>query len=118
MFVRDVTRETFQAEILEVSRRQPVLVDFWGPRCGPCLQLMPWVQDLAVRFSDCVSIVKVNATEQKRLAMDLRVMGLPTFALFQDGVEVARLNGKACTPAGILELLERYADVQDCAEAA
>lgn len=114
----NVTRETFQAEVLEKSRRQVVLVDFWGPRCGPCLQLMPWVEDLAEQFSDCVSIVKVNAAEQKRLAMDLRVMGLPAFALFQDGVEAARLNGNACTPAAILEMVERYADVRDCAEAA
>lgn len=104
-----VSQATFEEQVLQTSRQQPVLVDFWGPRCGPCLKLMPWVEKLADELAqnDSARIVKLNTAENRRLAMDLRVMGLPTFALYSDGQEVERLTGDDCTPRGILELLQR-----------
>ena len=42
-----VSRDTFQDDVVAASHAQPVLVDFWGPRCGPCLKMMPWVESLA-----------------------------------------------------------------------
>jgi thioredoxin 1 len=98
-----VSRDNWDAEVIEASHAQPVLVDFWGPTCGPCIQLMPWVEDLAARSAGSLKVVEVNASEHRRLSVDLRVMGLPTFAVYRDGAEVRRLSGSECTPSALLE---------------
>ena len=100
--------DSFEAEVVEASREQPVLVDFWGPSCGPCLKMMPWVEEYAGQIAGRARVVKVNTAENKRLGMRLRVMGLPTFALFRDGAEVARLTGDAVSPSAITALVEQH----------
>ncbi len=107
------TRETYDAEVTEASRRQPVLVDFWGPRCGPCLKMMPLVEQLSDRTSGSLKVVKVNSTENRRLCIDLRVLGLPTFILYHDGQEVERLTGDGCTPRTISAALGRLVPTLD-----
>ena len=103
-----ISAETFEAEVVEASRERPVLVDFWGPRCGPCLKMMPWVERFAEEQGAGVAVVKVNAEENRRVSLRNRVMGLPTFILFRDGKEAARLSGDACTPAAVADLVQRY----------
>ena len=103
-----VSHADFDEKVVQASHQQPVLVDYWGPRCGPCLKLMPWVEKLADEVADTTTIVKLNTAENRRLAMNLRVMGLPTFALYCDGQEVQRLTGDEVTPKGILDLLQRH----------
>jgi thioredoxin 1 len=100
-----VSRDTYPDDVLVASHTRPVLVDFWGPRCGPCLAMMPWVESLAEEVSDSVKIVKLNSAENRRLCIDLRVMGLPTFILYRDGEEMRRLTGDACTPSTIAQTL-------------
>jgi thioredoxin 1 len=103
-----VSQVDFDQKVVQASHHQPVLVDYWGPRCGPCLKLMPWVEKLADEVADTATIVKLNTAENRRLAINLGVMGLPTFALYSDGQEVRRLTGDEVTPKAILELLQRY----------
>jgi thioredoxin 1 len=70
-----------------------VLVDFWGPRCRPCLALMPAVEALEARHDGRLQLVKVNAPENRAICRELGVFGLPTYLLYRDGVEVQRLTG-------------------------
>lgn len=70
-----------------------VLVDFWGPRCQPCLALMPAVEALEESYEGRLTLVKVNAPENRQVCRDLRVFGLPTYVLYRDGAEVERLTG-------------------------
>jgi thioredoxin 1 len=70
-----------------------VLVDFWGPRCQPCLQLMPAVEGLERRYEPAITLVKVDATQNRRICRDLRVAGLPTYITYSAGREVERLTG-------------------------
>src|SRR5688500_12317799 len=100
-----VSRDTYQDEVVAASHEQPVLVDFWGPRCGPCLKMMPWVESLADESAGTLKVVKVNSAENRRLCVDLRVLGLPTFLLYRDGQEVRRLTGDGCTPSTIAQAL-------------
>lgn len=86
-----VTTETFDPEV--VRAEQPVLVDFWGPRCGPCLALMPVVEELAREYDGRLKIVKINAQENRKLCARLKVIGLPTFLFFGRGREMGRLTG-------------------------
>jgi thioredoxin 1 len=85
----DATAETFGALV----ERGNVLVDFWGPKCAPCLSLMPSIEALAERHRGRLRLVKVNAPENRGICRELRVFGLPTYVLFRDGAEVARLSG-------------------------
>ena len=70
-----------------------VMVDFWGPRCVPCLALMPAVEKLEEESGGRFTLVKVNAAENRQIARDLKVIAMPTFVLYRDGVEVERLSG-------------------------
>jgi thioredoxin 1 len=82
--------ETFK----ELTREGSVLVDFWGPRCQPCLQMMPTVEKLEEESAGAVKVVKVNASENRDVCRELRVFGLPTYLLLRDGEELERLSGE------------------------
>jgi thioredoxin 1 len=101
------TQDTYQDEVVTASQEQPVLVDFWGPACVPCRQMLPWVEELAERTAGSLKIVKVNAEENRKLCMDLRVGGLPTAVIYHDGAEVQRLSGPGCNPRTIAEALRQ-----------
>ena len=87
----EINSDSFEREVLHSS--MPVLVDFWGPQCGPCLALMPKVEALTERYGDKVRITKVEAPKNRRLCLNLKVMSLPTFLFFKNGKEVDRLSG-------------------------
>jgi thioredoxin 1 len=87
----EINSDSFEREVLHSP--MPVLVDFWGPQCGPCLALMPKVESLTERYGDKVRITKVEAPKNRRLCLTLKVMSLPTFLFFKDGKEVDRLSG-------------------------
>jgi thioredoxin 1 len=86
----EATPETFK----ELTREGSVLVDFWGPRCQPCLQMMPTVQKLEQESAGAVKVVKVNASENRDVCREFRVFGLPTYVLLRDGEELERLSGE------------------------
>jgi thioredoxin-like negative regulator of GroEL len=87
--VVDADKETFEELVAEGT----VLVDVWGPECRPCMALMPTVDSLAEQRAD-LKVVKVEAPNNRRLCMTLRVMGLPAYLLYKDGTEVSRLSGQ------------------------
>ncbi len=90
--IGEVTRDNFDQEVLASS--PPVLVDFWGPRCTNCLALMPDVEAMASEYSGVLKVVKVDASQNRRLCLNLRVLSLPTYLIFKDGKEVERLVGE------------------------
>lgn len=83
---------SFEQEVLGSPR--PSLVDFWSPNCQPCLQLMPTVEELERKFGSRVSFFKVNTAENRRLAVNQRIMGLPTIAIYADGEKKSQLSGE------------------------
>ena len=72
-----------------------VVVDFWGPNCAPCLAIMPEVERVVASHDGAVRLVKVNSgdKENRPIAWQLKVMGLPTYVLMRDGTEIERLTG-------------------------
>lgn len=89
----ELNMDNFEEEVIKSSK--PVLVDFWGPLCGPCLALMPYVERLEERYAEKIKISKVDASKNRRLCLNLRVLGLPTFIFYKDGKEVNRLTGSS-----------------------
>jgi thioredoxin 1 len=71
-----------------------VLVDFWGPRCQPCLAMMPTIAKLEEEAGGTVRVVKVNSVENREICRELKVFGLPTYVLMRDGEELERLSGE------------------------
>ena len=87
----EVNGENFEQEVIHSF--QPVMIDFWGPQCGPCLSLMPKVEALHKRYGDKIKLTRVEAPKNRRLCLSLKVMSLPTFLFYAEGKEVDRLTG-------------------------
>ena len=101
----EVNSETFEKEV--VRSEVPVLVDFWGPQCAPCLALMPKVEGLAEKYAEKLRITKVDASKNRRLCLNLKVFGLPTFLFYKNGKEVDRLSGNSLKIEEIEEVVEK-----------
>lgn len=99
MSVIEITKENFENECKNSS--VPAVLDFWGPKCGPCLTLMPKYHELAdnPKYEGKIKFCSVDTSKNRRVAMMVRpaVMAQPTFLFFKDGNEVARLGGKDLT---------------------
>lgn len=73
----------FKADVLEANL--PVLVDFYADWCGPCKMVAPVLEELASEYGDKLKIVKVNVDTQSELAMQFRVVTIPTMIVFENG---------------------------------
>ncbi|MGE5794926.1 MAG: thioredoxin [Bacteroidota bacterium] len=92
-FIRDVAEADFEREVLARSEQVPVVVDFWAPWCGPCRAMAPVFERAARELEPQARLVKVNTDAAQALAERLDIRGIPTFAIFERGREVARVAG-------------------------
>ncbi len=106
-FVKIVTAENFQQEVIEASFQQPVLVDFWAEWCNPCQMLIPVLTRLADEYQGAFILAKVNTDEQQELAAQAGVRSLPTVKLFVDGQIVNEFMG-ALPESEVRRFLEPY----------
>lgn len=90
---RHLDQESF-FEVIQNSEN-PVFVDFWAPWCAPCKMVAPIIEDLAEEFKGQLVVGKLNLEEgnNRRVAQQFQVSGIPTFILFKDGEPVERIVG-------------------------
>jgi thioredoxin 1 len=101
----EVNKDNFESEVLQAEGT--VLVDFWGTKCEPCKALMPDVERLAEQYGDKIKICKLNTTDNRRLAISQKVLGLPTFIIYKNGEKIKEISGgENCTPVAIEELIK------------
>lgn len=89
--VLTITKDNFDSEV--INSDVPVLVDFWASWCGPCKMISPVIDELASDFDGKAKVGKINVDEQRELAMQYRVMSIPTVMLFKNGEVIDKAVG-------------------------
>ena len=91
--IKDTTEATFMADVIEVSKTTPVIVDFWAPWCGPCKTLGPQLESAVRAAKGAVKMVKVNIDEAQRIAGQLQIQSIPTVYAFFNGQPIDGFQG-------------------------
>jgi putative thioredoxin len=83
--IKDSTTKDFMVDVIEESRKQPVLIDFWAPWCGPCKQLTPILEKAVREAKGKVKLVKINTDEHPAIPGQLGVRSIPHVFVAKDG---------------------------------
>ena len=85
------TDQDFKTQVLE--SKEPVVVDFWAPWCGPCRIVSPIIDELAREFAGKVKIGKINVDENSQIAGQYSVMSIPSVLFFKNGSPMRTMVG-------------------------
>lgn len=83
--IKDTTTANFARDVMDESRNQPVLVDFWAPWCGPCKQLTPVIEKAVKEAGGRVKLVKMNIDDHPSVAGQLGIQSIPAVVAFVNG---------------------------------
>ncbi len=90
MAVKDINFASFKSEVLD--SKEPAVVDFYAPWCGPCRMMGPAFEELAAEMPQ-VKFFKINIDENEELVTGLNIQSVPTLMIFRDGELTARQSG-------------------------
>jgi putative thioredoxin len=110
--VKDTTTASFAADVIQESRNQPVLVDFWAPWCGPCKQLAPALEKAVQESRGRVKLVKMNIDDHPAIAGQLGIQSIPAVIAFKDGQPVDGFMG-AVPESQIRDFIQKVAGKDD-----
>jgi putative thioredoxin len=83
--IKETTTQSFVKDVIEESRRQPVLIDFWAPWCGPCRQLTPVLEKAVRAVKGKVKLVKMNIDEHPSIPGQMGIQSIPAVIAFVGG---------------------------------
>jgi len=83
--IKETTTQTFVKDVIEESKRQPVLIDFWAPWCGPCRQLTPVLEKAVRAAKGRVKLVKMNIDEHPAVPGQMGIQSIPAVIAFVNG---------------------------------
>jgi putative thioredoxin len=86
--VIDTTTQAFAKDVIEESRKRPVLVDFWAPWCGPCRTLSPIIEKVVRAAKGAVRLVKMDIDQHPAVAGQLGIQSIPAVIAFVNGQPV------------------------------
>src|SRR5438132_10375893 len=83
--IKETTTKTFVKDVIEESKRQPVLIDFWAPWCGPCKQLTPILEKAVLNAKGKIKLVKMNIDEHPAIPGQMGIQSIPAVIAFVNG---------------------------------
>jgi thioredoxin 1 len=89
--ITNITENNYQQEVEAHPGR--VLIDFYTPTCPPCRMFAPTLEQIATEQTGKLKVVKVDASEEGRLAAEFNITAVPTFVLLEGGVRKAQITG-------------------------
>lgn len=95
----EFTDENFQSEVLDSEKL--VMVDFWATWCGPCRQIAPVIDELAMENGEKVKVGKLDVDSNQNSAMKYQVTNIPTILFFKNGEIVDKVLG--AQPKAVLQ---------------
>ena len=104
--IKDTTTQTFVKDVIEESKRQPVLIDFWAPWCGPCKQLTPVLEKAVRAAKGKVKLVKMNIDEHPAIPGQMGIQSIPAVIAFVNGQPADGFMG-ALPESQVTAFLER-----------
>ena len=104
--VKDTTTQSFVKDVIEESKRQPVLVDFWAPWCGPCKQLTPVLEKVVKAAKGKVRLVKMNIDEHPQIPGQMGIQSIPAVIAFVKGQPADGFMG-ALPESQVIAFIER-----------
>jgi len=90
-YISDLNEAALDNELLQ--SKQPILVDFWAPWCGPCRAMSPAVEAAAEKLAGDAKVFKINVDDNPSVSPRFNLRGIPTLILFKHGREMKRLVG-------------------------
>jgi thioredoxin 1 len=105
--IQAVSDASFQAEVIDASKTQPVMVDFWAEWCRPCHMLSPTVEEIARENAGKLKVVKMNVDENMGAPPRYNIRGIPTLLIFKGGQVADQIVG-AVPKDQIVQLLQRH----------
>ena len=104
--VKETTTQAFVKDVIEESRRQPVLVDFWAPWCGPCKQLTPVLEKAVKGAKGKAKLVKMNIDEHPSIPGQMGIQSIPAVIAFVNGQPIDGFLG-ALPESQVTAFIER-----------
>jgi thioredoxin 1 len=105
--VQAVSDSNFQNDVIEASKTQPVMVDFWADWCRPCHMLSPTVEEIAREHAGKLKVVKLNVDENMGTPGKYNIRGIPTLLLFKGGQVADQVVG-AVPKEQIEKVIQRH----------
>jgi putative thioredoxin len=112
----NVTIENFEAEVIEASASQPVLVDFWAPWCGPCKVIGPLLEKLETDYRGRFKLVKIDSDQEQELSQAFGIRSIPTCVLMVNGKPIDGFMG-ALPESQIKAFLDKHVPEAEVLEA-
>jgi putative thioredoxin len=104
--IKDTTTQTFMKDVIEESKRQPVLVDFWAEWCGPCKQLTPVLEKVVKAAKGKVKLAKMDIDKHPSIPGQLGIQSIPAVFAFVNGQPVDGFLG-ALPESQVMAFIER-----------